>query len=428
MPLTHFYVSSENSTNGSPADHHHLRWPVATGETNTVKSDIGWWLSSLGSVSTQVVDLVRIAGSAYLVDRLSDRPNSFTRQLHLTVEVVDPTLWEGQPVDQLVQLLFWLTGDTWELHLVQDPTTATGLTVQTLDSADAVALLSGGLDSYLGALHLLSTLDDPPLFVAHYDTATAVRRAQNTVHSWLQEAYTPPPSYTQIEFTQVADKKERSSRSRSLLFVALGTAVADSRGASNLFVPENGFTSLNLPLHPNRAGALSTRSTHPETFYRLNALLRTIGLPVTVTNPFATYTKGEEMRLVAETNPPSGWDHVAGLTVSCSKLDGARIKGGGGNSTLNCGLCYACVTRRGTFIAAGVDDPTIYLSNELTGDSRRDLLERRYSDRAAIAYATSRGVDDDAIDAGTWPPTADLDEISELARRGLAELGEVDLT
>ena len=426
MPLTHFYVSRDDSANQSPADHHRLRWPTAAGETDTVESVIGWWLTSLGPIPTQAIDLVRIAGGAYLADRLSGRPTTFTRRLHLTVEVADPTPWEGEAINQLAQLLFWLTGDTWELQLIQDPTNPEPAATETSDRVESVALLSGGLDSYLGALHLLSTLSEPPLFVGHYDTATAVRRAQNTVHSWLQAAYAPPPSYAQIEFTQAADKKESSSRSRSLLFVALGTAIAASRQASTLFVPENGFTSLNLPLHPNRAGALSTRSTHPETFYRVNTLLQALDLPVVVTNPFAAYTKGEEMRLVADSHPPSGWDRVAGLTVSCSKLDGARIKGG--NSTLNCGLCYACVTRRGAFIAAGVNDTTAYLSDELAGEARRELLDRRYSDRAAISYATTRGIDDDAIDAGTWPPDADLDEISELARRGLAELGKVTLT
>ncbi len=426
MPLTHFYVSGEDSANQSPADHHRLKWPTTPGQTETVKSDVGWWLPSLGQIPTQAIDLVRIAGGAYLVDRLSGRPSAFTRRLHLTVEVADPRPWEGDAINQVTQLLFWLTGDTWDLQLLQDPTAPEAWdAAEPPDSVDSVALLSGGLDSYLGALHLLHTRSEPPLFVGHYDTATAVRRAQNTVHRWLQENYTPPPSYAQIEFTQVEDKKESSSRSRSLLFIALGAAVAASRQAPTLFVPENGFTSLNLPLHPNRAGALSTRSTHPETFYRVNTLLQTLRLPTTATNPFAGYTKGEEMRLVADTQPPTGWHGVAGLTVSCSKLDGARIKGG--NSTRNCGLCYACVTRRGAFIAAGVDDTTIYLSDELAGDARLELLERRYSDRAAISYATTRGTDDDAIDAGTWPPDADLDAISDLARRGLTELREVNL-
>ncbi|MFI8696789.1 queuosine biosynthesis protein queC [Dietzia maris] len=427
MPQTHFYVSGEDSTNESAPAQQRLRWPTAAGQTSTIKSGLGWWLPSLGPVPDQAVDLARIAGAAYLADRLSGRPTTFTRRLQLTVEVSDPSLWEADAADQLAQLLSWLTGDTWEIELVQDPTTRSDPpTGQSLENVASVALLSGGLDSFLGALHLLSTLDDAPLFVGHYDTATAVRRSQNVIHSWLQDSYAPPPSYTQTEFTQVADKKESSSRSRSLLFVALGVAVASSRQATTLFVPENGFTSLNLPLHPNRAGALSTRSTHPETFYRVNTLLHTLGLTVSVSNPFATYTKGEEMSLVADRQPPAGWERTAGLTVSCSKLDGARIKGG--NSTMNCGLCYACITRRGAFIAANIGDSTIYLSDNLTGTARTELLERRYSDRAAVSYATTRGIDDDAIDAGTWPPDADLDAISDLAKRGLAELGTVDLT
>lgn len=86
------------------------------------------------------------------------------------------------------------------------------------------------------------------------------------------------------------------------------------------------------------------------------------------------------------------------------------------------------MTRRGAFIEANVEDTTVYLSDSLAGRARDELLERRYSDRAAISYATARGIDDDEIDAGTWPPEADLDAISDLARRGLAELGRVALT
>lgn len=426
MPQTHFYVSGQDSTSEIPTAYQHLQWPGAAGETDTIKSSIDWWLSPLGHVPDQAIDLVRIASGAYLADRLSTRPTTFTRRLHLTVEVADLAPWANGAADQIAQLLSWLTGDTWEVNLVRDSTIRPSPpSEETNHSAKSVALLSGGLDSYLGALHLLSILDEAPLFVGHYDTPTAVRRAQNTVGSWLQNSFAAVPSYTQLEFTQVAQKKEGSSRSRSLLFLALGVATASSHQATTLFVPENGFTSLNLPLHPNRAGALSTRSTHPETFYRANALLRSLGLPVSVSNPFAGYTKGEEMRLVADNKPPAGWEKTAALTVSCSKLDGARIKGG--DSTMNCGLCYACVTRRGAFIKAGINDSTIYLSENLTGHAREELLQRRYSDRAAISYAVARGIDEDAIDAGTWPPATDLDAITDLAVRGLTELSEVDL-
>lgn len=120
MPQTHFYVSGEDSTNDVPTTHHHLRWPSSSGGTDTIKAGIGWWLPSLGHVPNEAIDLVRIAGAAYLADRLSGRPTAFTRDLHMTVEVSDPAPWDGEPANQLAQLLSWLTGDTWELQLIQD--------------------------------------------------------------------------------------------------------------------------------------------------------------------------------------------------------------------------------------------------------------------------------------------------------------------
>lgn len=427
MPQTRFYVSGENSMNETPPTYERLRWPEAAGKTDSVRSDLGWWLPSIRHVPNQAIDLVRIAGAAYLADRLSARPGTFTRRLQLAVEVGDTTTWEAGAADQVAQLLLWLTGDAWEIELIQDPTAAPhDQPDESRDIAASVALLSGGLDSYLGALYLLGELNEAPVFIGHYDSATAVQRAQNTIRTWLKDSYETAPCYSQFAFSQVGDKKEASSRSRSLLFMAMGVAVASSRQAGTLYVPENGFISVNLPLHPNRGGALSTRSTHPETFYRVNSLLRNLGLEVTVTNPFANYTKGEEMRLIADRRPPAGWAETAGLTVSCSKLDGARIRGG--DSTLNCGLCYACITRRAAFIAAGVEDSTVYLSDRLSGAAREELLQRRYSDRAAISYAVVRGIEEDSIDAGTWPPNADLDAITALVQRGLSELEKVDLT
>ncbi|BDB42382.1 hypothetical protein IWGMT90018_28280 [Mycobacterium kiyosense] len=69
-----------------------------------------------------------------------------------------PRHGKGEAITQLAQLLFWLTGDTWELELTQDPITPEDSAAQTSEGLEAIALLSGGLDSYLGALHLLSTL------------------------------------------------------------------------------------------------------------------------------------------------------------------------------------------------------------------------------------------------------------------------------
>lgn len=404
-----------------------LQWPTSAGETSTVRSDLGWWVQEAGQVPDAAIDLTRLAGSAYLADRLTARPATFTRTMHLHVAVTDPDRWSNGGADLAADLLHWLTGDQWTLTLFRDPSEdrPDSASAPTPDGAPT-SLLSGGLDSFLGALHLLQPGHTRPQFLGHADAATAVRHAQSLVAQWLGTAYSPPPSYSRLGFSQAERKAENSSRSRSLLFMALGTAAAAANQADTVYVPENGYTSLNIPLHPNRGGALSTRSTHPTTLDRVNDLLAALELTMQISNPFADLTKGEQMARVAAQAPPAGWETVAAKTVSCGKLDGRTFEGG--NPNLNCGLCYPCVVRRGAFLAAGVADETVYLSDVLTGDSRAQLLAKRRSDREALAYATDHGPDDDLIDASTWPDGYDLDQATDLVRRGLAELSAVPLT
>jgi 7-cyano-7-deazaguanine synthase in queuosine biosynthesis len=384
-------------------------------------------MQEAGHVPDAAIDFARLAGGAYLADRLTSRPAAFTRNMHLRVAVTNPDRWSNGLGDMAADLLHWLTGDQWTLTLFQDRSdhALPDLPAVEPDSAP-ISLLSGGLDSFLGALHLLQPEHTQPKFLGHADTATAVRHAQSLLNAWLNTAYSPPPSYSRIQLNQAEHKEENSSRSRSLVFMALGTVAATANHSHALYVPENGYTSLNIPLHPNRAGALSTRSTHPMTLQRVNDLLAALKLTVQITNPFADLTKGEQMAQVAAQAPPAGWQQAAANTVSCGKLDGRTIKGG--NPNLNCGLCYPCVVRRGAFVAADVTDETIYLCNALTGAGRARLLAKRRSDREAIAYAIEHGADEDAIDASTWPDGYDLDRATDLVQRGLTELSAVPLT
>lgn len=400
-----------------------LRWPNQGNETDTVVSDLGWDLAALGTVPDAAVDLARFAVGAYIADRLTYRGTGFSRTISLSVAVTDPDRWRTGSFDDLAQLLSWLTGDAWTLQALPNPASA-ATPAGSAPGPAPVSLLSGGLDSFLGAVHLLA--DDPEIrFVGHRDAAKSVRGSQSRVGRWLANNYSPAPSYSRFEVRQAGTPKERSSRSRSLMFAALGVAAAAGCGGSTLHVPENGYTSLNLPLHANRAGALSTRSTHPETFRRLNALLGALSVPVAVVNPFQSLTKGEAMAQVAASGPPDGWLDAAAGTISCSKLDGGYLAGGDPN--LNCGLCVPCLVRRGTFLAAGQPDATAYLVDRVTGPARDALIQRRRSDIEAVRYAAVAGVDEDLIDGGTWPPDQDLDATSDLVRRGLAELASVPM-
>ena len=100
----------------------------------------------------------------------------------------------------------------------------------------------------------------------------------------------------------------------------------------------------------------------------------------------------------------------------------------GGNPNLNCGLCIACLVRRGAFLAANRRDDTTYLVDTLTGDAKDGFLHHRRHDIAAWRYATELGFDDIRILAsGLWPPNTDFDATLAICHRGLKELRRVSV-
>jgi 7-cyano-7-deazaguanine synthase in queuosine biosynthesis len=401
-----------------------LRWPAPGSKSQTVITDLEWDATQLGGPHPAAVDLLRIAAAAYLCDRLTRRPRlGFGRSFELSVHVNAPELWRGAAGQTLVNLLAWISGDEWILDPVQaaaDPATPD---VGPVPDREDVMLLSGGLDSLCGAIDQWDT-SSTRLHVGHRDIARATRHAQSLLNAWLQEKRAEF-SWTRHELAQAGTKRENSTRTRSLLFMALGIAAASGAQAQTVIVPENGFTSMNVPILPSRGGALSTKSTHPWTFHLLEQLLQAAGLPVSVHNPYLSLTKGELLD-GANTNAPTGFIDAAGRTLSCSKLDGGRFKGGDPN--LNCGLCIACLVRRGSFIAAGISDPTPYLVDRLDGPSRQQLIDKRRDDLWAIRVAQElQYTEDDLIASAAWPPGTDLDTVLDVVNRGRMELFDVPL-
>lgn len=358
-----------------------------------------------------------------MADRSSRRGVRFSRDIALEVAVLAPDAWTDDLLDTTADLLGWLTGDNWNLTVKAAPKVDIDEVSHSADDGGPVSLLSGGLDSYLGAIQLL-TSGAHPSFVGHKDTATSIRRAQTAVGTWLAQSFTPAPSYTRLRLAQAARRVEPSSRSRAFMFLSLGVAVADSIGSKTLVVPENGYTGINLPLRPNRGGALSTRSTHPDTIRRIAIILGALNIDVTVSNPFEWMTKGEAMETIRDLHPPTGWEATAAATLSCSKLGGNWFAG---SPNLNCGLCVPCMVRRATFARANVEDKSQYLYQAITGAHLTALIEARRGDIEAVRYAIEAGVDVDAIDSGTWPPEYDLDRVESLVQRGLDELALLEL-
>jgi 7-cyano-7-deazaguanine synthase in queuosine biosynthesis len=404
-----------------------LSWPVP-GKTTQIRTGLDWPLTVYGTVTKEARDLLHIAAAAYVADLRSPRPLGFSRTMDIMVHVHKPALWRGPAGQTLADLLAWVSGDEWTIRPVA---TAAGKTAKPSDQPlpdtqprKDVMLLSGGLDSFCGAVDQLNTTTTR-LHIGHRDSAKSVRHAQSLIARWLTET-APEFAWQRHELGITGRKRENSTRTRSLLFMAMAIAAAVGSGAKTVLVPENGFTSMNVPLIPSRGGSLSTKSTHPWTFHLVQQLLQHASIDVAVTNPHIALTKGELLAKAAKA-APAGFIEASGNTLSCAKLDAGRFrKADGGNPNINCGLCYACLVRRGAYQSAGIADPTDYLVNRLKGPALNALRKRRHDDLWALDLAEARGLtEDDLISSAAWPADTDLAATLDLVERGRTELFSV---
>lgn len=348
-------------------------WTRATKSTYT--GTIDPHLSAFGSARGENIDFVRIALAVFSADRSVLRQARGSdwndRTFELTVEVNNPVVWQAHAVD-LARTIGFLTGDHWAFTFTQ-ATESSATEVESEGSAPAATtLLSGGADSAAGALVTAielekgSTLQLVSHFSAHSispfqkDLVNRIRKAAPGVTVVHRQANL---NRTARRLDGTVFKNESSSRSRSLLFLALGLAAAASSGQP-LLIPENGFASLNPPLGPERRGSLSTHTTHPRFLVELEQVLTSVGAHGAIKNPFQSLTKGQMFSQVAESIGKDAASEFLSATNSCSHTD-ARYSGVAPGSS--CGVCFGCLVRRASFHAAGLTDATDYLSNDSTG-------------------------------------------------------------
>jgi hypothetical protein len=110
---------------------------------------------------------------------------------------------------------------------------------------------------------------------------------------------------------------ERTQRTRSFLFGALGAAVARIAGAAGFSLFENGIVSFSLPIAGQLIGSAASRTTHPRVIRYLSDFLSPLlGADITVTNPYLWKTKGEVVAHLRDL----GHADLARHTVSCSAV------------------------------------------------------------------------------------------------------------
>ncbi len=321
----------------------------------------------LSGLSEFAMDLFALAVSVYVADLRVPRQSAYdqwTRDLHLHLRVSSPDQWDQTAVG-LSGLLSYLTGDRWVV-------TIDGTRKSVLDEnappaeeneVDAVCLLSGGLDSFTGAIDLLSE-GAQVLLVGHYRKGYA-REIQLQLYHLMKGAFDDALVRASFHYldppVKVTGFTEPTTRSRSLLFISLAVLEASRIGPQiPIFIPENGFVSLNVPLTRSRVGSVTTRTTHPFFLGELSKVLELLGLPSSLKNPYRFKTKGE---MLAECADIPLLDSGTPVTISCAHPTVGRWIGDG--RAMNCGNCLPCIVRRSALRAVGKD----------TGLYRNDLKE-----------------------------------------------------
>ena len=326
----------------------HLDEPGATGYP--LHHNLAQLFATPRPPGPEVISFLLAALAAWAGDKLLPRhlaPDAWTREIALYLPASESWI---PLAPGLAKLLNFLTGDAWTLKL-REASVDLGPRGQWPHAwqPQEVVLFSGGLDSLAGAIDRLEA-GRRVVLVSHYDFGQ-LASVQQGLAAGLAQYYGLGRLHHLGLRVQFPEAPELSLRSRSVLYLALGLAVAAALGGETpLIIPENGWISLNPPLTLCRLGAYSTRTTHPYFLQELTALWRDAGLAHPLVNPYQGLTKGE---LLQHCRNGELLKDLCRRTVSCARPVVSRWQG---RPMGSCGYCYPCLVRRASLHRLGWDE------------------------------------------------------------------------
>lgn len=207
----------------------------------------------------RALDFLSVALAVMAADLAGHRdksPDGWTRDFDLVIAVGDATFWNTQaPI--LQRLLQFLTTDRWRVEFVPGAKYPKEPQKLIRPNHDSVVLVSGGLDSFIGALDLVEKRCCP------LAVSQSVRGDVKKQRS-LTAAVGGDIAHLQLNHNADVPDPENppTQRGRSIAFFSYGILAATTlqRYADgetiSLFVCENGFISINPPLTGLRLGSL----------------------------------------------------------------------------------------------------------------------------------------------------------------------------
>lgn len=364
--------------------------------------------------SPRAWDFLSLALSVVTADLAGLRERSsdgWTREFDLSVAVSEPDFWATQAA-ALEKALAFLTTDRWQLRFVDGGTVPEAPQDSLYPDEDCVVLLSGGLDSLIGAIDRVEE-GKKPLALSQIVRGDAEKQSDfaSRIGGGLR--------HLQLNHNAGAPgTEEPSQRARSLGFIAFGalagtTLARHHDGATvPLYLCENGFIALNPPLTGARVGSLSTRTAHPEFLDRIQEIFNSADLRISIENPYLHKTKGEMLLGCMDQDLLR---QEASASTSCGRFQRYNYR--------HCGRCVPCQVRRAAFMAWGQPDETVYVYDDLgKKDGDHSAFDDVRSVAMALAQVYSDGLDTWISSALSMPRIGDVTPLRALIERGLYEM------
>jgi hypothetical protein len=337
-------------------------------------------------LTPRLVDLLEIAAYVYAADCATKRGEKWTdedstepwgRDFAFVIAVREPDFWGSNAISsQLIEVLNFLSNDRYSFTFVPlkldrqqqeyfgfgDPKD------WAFHQPDRVVMFSGGLDSLAGAVE--TARNGGKLVLVSHRPVTTLGSRQKKLFNELKREFPGQLIHVPVWINKtVGLGREPTQRTRSFLYAALGTVVAEPVQAGGVRFFENGIVSLNLPVADEVIRARASRTTHPIALHLLQSLCSAVtARDFAVDNPYLFKTK-TDVAMTLEANRAAQLIHY---TCSCAHL---MFKS---RTQLHCGRCSQCIDRRFAIAAAGLlahDSDADYETDVFMG-SRKDGPEK----------------------------------------------------
>lgn len=307
-------------------------------------------------------DLLEIAGYLFATDRItyrghddSDELHGWSREFEIHIKVRDKKFWERNSVKELLSdILKYITGDhkyTFHFYLQEEPDFPSSLfddskfTIDTKKKA-SIVLFSGGLDSLAGVIERIEESREEICLVSHQSGQAGVISTQNKLFEALNEKY--PGRCKHFTFNcglHLTPTIDESQRTRGFLYTSVAFVLAHNFKQDKIYVPENGITSLNLPMTQDLMNGRASRTTHPKTIGLLQMLFTLIhGKEFKVIQPYLFNTKTEVVEIIKKYKR----EDLICSSVTCSNTRQSKDK-------THCGKCIQCIDRIFAIHSSGLE-------------------------------------------------------------------------